>query len=234
MGMLTRMLVPRSVRRAAHPVRTVRRAVTPRPIKQVRRAMHPIDNAVYSVERSLNTRARISTSRSRSSRRSRSSGAGWGPLLGCLIVLALMWWALTWPWMLATHAARRAGHLPGTSAYNFAGWAAEGPYLALLIAIAVTTAMTARRRADRRRALLAATPGWRHAPADPSALERWWDGSSFTAATRWNMEYRAASSTRPPAGIAMASTSGGGHYYSHGTCAVRHRTIEAAARCRNR
>jgi hypothetical protein len=48
------------------------------------------------------------------------------------------------------------------------------------------------------------------------------------------MEYRAASSTRPPAGIAMASTSGGGHYYSHGTCAVRHRTIEAAARCRNR
>jgi hypothetical protein len=39
-----------------HPGRAVKRAVTPKPIKQIRRAMHPIDNAVYGVQRSLNTK----------------------------------------------------------------------------------------------------------------------------------------------------------------------------------
>jgi hypothetical protein len=58
MGFLSRMFVPRGVRRAMHPVRTVKRAVTPKPVKQVRRALHPIDNAVYGVERSLNTKPR--------------------------------------------------------------------------------------------------------------------------------------------------------------------------------
>lgn len=58
MGMLSRMLVPRSVRRAMHPVRTAKRAVTPRSIKRAQRALHPIDNAVYSFERSLNTKRR--------------------------------------------------------------------------------------------------------------------------------------------------------------------------------
>ena len=58
MGMLTRMLIPRSVRRAAHPARAVKRAVTPRPVKRARRAMHPVSNAKYSVERWLNTRRR--------------------------------------------------------------------------------------------------------------------------------------------------------------------------------
>lgn len=56
MGLFSRMLVPRSVRRAVHPGRAVKRAITPKPIKQVRRAMHPIDNAVYDVQRSLNTK----------------------------------------------------------------------------------------------------------------------------------------------------------------------------------
>ena len=56
MGLLTRTLVPRSLRRAAHPARTVRRAVTPRPVKQAQRALHPVSNAAYSVERSLNTK----------------------------------------------------------------------------------------------------------------------------------------------------------------------------------
>jgi hypothetical protein len=56
--MLKRMLIPRSVRRATHPVRTVKRAVTPKPIKQVRRALNPVSNAKYSFERSLNTKSR--------------------------------------------------------------------------------------------------------------------------------------------------------------------------------
>ena len=58
MGFLSRMLIPRSVRRAAHPVRTVKRAATPKSIKSIQRSLHPIDNAVYGVTRSLNTKAR--------------------------------------------------------------------------------------------------------------------------------------------------------------------------------
>lgn len=63
MGMLSRALIPRSVRRAAHPVRTVKKAVTPKPIKQVRRAMNPVSNAKYSVERSLMTPPRVRSTR---------------------------------------------------------------------------------------------------------------------------------------------------------------------------
>jgi len=53
--------VPRSVRRAVHPVRAIKRELTPRPIKRARRALHPIDNAIYGVTRKLNTRHRSST-----------------------------------------------------------------------------------------------------------------------------------------------------------------------------
>jgi hypothetical protein len=56
MGFLTRMLVPRGVRRAAHPVRSVKRAVTPKVVKRARRSLSPVDNAVYSVERKRNTK----------------------------------------------------------------------------------------------------------------------------------------------------------------------------------
>lgn len=41
-----------------HPGRAVKRAITPKPVKQLRRAMHPVDNAVYAFERSLNTKPR--------------------------------------------------------------------------------------------------------------------------------------------------------------------------------
>lgn len=58
MGFLSRMFVPRGARRAMHPVRTVKRTVTPKPIKQVRRAMHPLDNAAYAVTRTINTKPR--------------------------------------------------------------------------------------------------------------------------------------------------------------------------------
>lgn len=56
MGMLSRRLLPRSVRRAINPVRTVKSALTPKPVKQLRRALHPVDNAVYSLERAVNTK----------------------------------------------------------------------------------------------------------------------------------------------------------------------------------
>ena len=64
MGFLTRALVPRSVRRATHPVRTVRRAATPRSVKQAGRVLHPVSNAAYSIERSLNNKPRKRTKKS--------------------------------------------------------------------------------------------------------------------------------------------------------------------------
>lgn len=62
MGMLSRALVPRSVRRATHPVRTVKRAVTPKPIKQVQRALNPVSNLKYGIERSLTSAPRTRNS----------------------------------------------------------------------------------------------------------------------------------------------------------------------------
>ena len=58
MGFLSRLFVPRSVRRAAHPVRAVKRAATPKVVKKATRAMHPLDNAKYGVERSVATSLR--------------------------------------------------------------------------------------------------------------------------------------------------------------------------------
>ena len=57
-GFLSRLLIPRSVRRAMHPGRTVKRAVTPKAVKRAQRAMHPVSNAIYDVERSLTTKRR--------------------------------------------------------------------------------------------------------------------------------------------------------------------------------
>jgi len=47
MGFFSRLFIPRGVRRAAHPGRAVKRAVTPKAVKQARRDPHPIDNAKY-------------------------------------------------------------------------------------------------------------------------------------------------------------------------------------------
>jgi hypothetical protein len=55
-GFITRRVVPRSVRRAAHPVRTLKRELTPNTIKNVRRSLSPIDNALYGVERKIFTK----------------------------------------------------------------------------------------------------------------------------------------------------------------------------------
>lgn len=63
MGFLTRAVVPRSVRRAANPVRTAKSAATPRVVKQARSALNPIDAAVYAAERELNTKSRPQGSR---------------------------------------------------------------------------------------------------------------------------------------------------------------------------
>jgi len=58
MGFFTRLLIPRSVRRAVHPGRAVKWAITPKVVKKARRALHPIDNVKYSVERSIATSLR--------------------------------------------------------------------------------------------------------------------------------------------------------------------------------
>ena len=58
MGFLTRALVPRKVRRVAHPVRSVKRAATPKSVKRARRSLHPVSNAGYSITRKLNTKPR--------------------------------------------------------------------------------------------------------------------------------------------------------------------------------
>src|SRR6266849_1887554 len=68
MGFWSRLLVPRSVRRAMHPGRAVKRAVTPKVVKKARRAMHPIDNLQYSVERSIATSLRSGRKKKRRSR----------------------------------------------------------------------------------------------------------------------------------------------------------------------
>ena len=59
MGFFTRTRAAQGSR-AVHPDRAVKRAVTPKPIKKAQRALHPIDNAIYSLERSLNTKPRPS------------------------------------------------------------------------------------------------------------------------------------------------------------------------------
>lgn len=58
MGFLSRLLVPRSIRRAMHPVRAVNRAATPKAAKKARRALHPVDNMVYGAERQMITSLR--------------------------------------------------------------------------------------------------------------------------------------------------------------------------------
>jgi hypothetical protein len=68
-GFLSRLLVPRSVRRAVHPVSAVKRAATPKVVKKATRAMHPLDNAVYGMERSVATSLRSSGKRKAQARR---------------------------------------------------------------------------------------------------------------------------------------------------------------------
>jgi hypothetical protein len=69
-GFLSRLLVPRSVRRAMHPVRTVKRAATPKFVRKAERAMHPLDNAIYSMERSAVTSLRSGRKKRAKARRS--------------------------------------------------------------------------------------------------------------------------------------------------------------------
>jgi hypothetical protein len=54
-GFFSRLLIPRSLRRAVHPGRAVKRALTPKTVKRARRAMSPTDNMKYGVERSIAT-----------------------------------------------------------------------------------------------------------------------------------------------------------------------------------
>lgn len=70
MGFLSRLLVPRSVRRTMHPVRAVKRASPPKIVKKTERAMHPVDSAIYSVERSAATSLRSGRKKRARARRS--------------------------------------------------------------------------------------------------------------------------------------------------------------------
>ncbi|HEX9089713.1 MAG TPA: hypothetical protein VF867_19635 [Arthrobacter sp.] len=60
MGFFTRRLIPRKVRRLVHPVRAVKRAVTPKPIKKALRAVStvrsPVRAAGYAAERAVFTK----------------------------------------------------------------------------------------------------------------------------------------------------------------------------------
>lgn len=114
--MISRRVVPRGVRRAVHPARTVKSAITPKPVKQLRRAMHPVDNVVYAAERSLSTRS--------------SSGSSlnfWTILAGllaaaliaaiaagalALYLVILLWFALTWLVRVTCWAPRRRRAFP--------------------------------------------------------------------------------------------------------------------------
>ena len=73
LGFLSRLLVPRSVHRAAHPVRAVRRAATPKVVRKATRATHPLDNAVYGIERSVSTSLRSGRKRKSGARSARSA-----------------------------------------------------------------------------------------------------------------------------------------------------------------
>ncbi len=52
-----------------HPVRTVKRAATPKVVKKARRAMHPVDNAIYGAERQVITSLRSGRRRKARARR---------------------------------------------------------------------------------------------------------------------------------------------------------------------
>ena len=65
MGLLWRLFAPkplkkarRSVSKAAHPVRTATRAVTPKPVKQLQRAAHPVSLTELKVEDAAVNRSR--------------------------------------------------------------------------------------------------------------------------------------------------------------------------------
>lgn len=83
-----RKATPRSVRKAMHPVRTAKNAITPRPVKRLSRAVYTVTNPLGAAENALigsvlnggrgsrrKTRSR-SSGRSSSTQRPRSSGTG--------------------------------------------------------------------------------------------------------------------------------------------------------------
>jgi hypothetical protein len=75
-----RKATPRSVRRAMHPVRTVKYAVTPRPVKKLSRAVYTVTNPLGAAENKLiNAVFDGGSNRSRGSRRSNPPPVAWRP-----------------------------------------------------------------------------------------------------------------------------------------------------------
>jgi hypothetical protein len=61
-GFFSRLLAPRAARRAGSSGRASKRAATPKVVKKARQDPSPVENAVYSVERSITTSLRGKTS----------------------------------------------------------------------------------------------------------------------------------------------------------------------------
>jgi hypothetical protein len=57
-GLLHQAVCASQRQRAMHPVRTVKRAVTPKPVKKLQRSLHPVSDLEYSVQRSIATSLR--------------------------------------------------------------------------------------------------------------------------------------------------------------------------------
>lgn len=130
-------------------------------------------------------------------------------LLAVLALCAALWVILAWPWIVATSNAVDHGHPKGSATYNSAGWTAELLYLTGLVVLVVLSTIGAKSRRRRRMQ----TPGWRHAPTDPFGMQRWWDGSFWTASTQWDFE--------------LARFDSG--YFTHRGCRIRHKNRRTAA-----
>ncbi len=159
-------------------------------------------------------------------RSSSSSPSAFATLLGIIILVGIGWVIVAWPWMVGTYIATRHGVTPHSSTWNMAGWIPEIIYLALLVVVPLIVLITSRGRQMR-------APGWRHAESDPPALQRWWDGSQWTAATQWNLADPYRSPERTPyvrRSFNEPVLSGG--TYTHGACTIRHRRLDTAERCR--
>jgi hypothetical protein len=130
-------------------------------------------------------------------------------ILGIVFSFFALLGLVGWPWFAATRSAARHGHPRGTADYNSAGWTAELLYLGAIVALVAFGTLGERSRRQRR----VNRPAWRHAPADPFGMQRWWDGSDWTDTTRWDFDEVPFNRQR----------------FRHGSCALRHRTRSTAA-----
>jgi hypothetical protein len=73
-----------------------------------------------------------------------SGGGGCGTIIGIVLVLAVAYWALAWPWQLVHHMARHTS--PHTA--SALAWVAEVVYLLIVLAIGVAVLYGVGRKQD--------------------------------------------------------------------------------------